>query len=92
MTCGHRMLPARDETKEAKLAEDLFVGALNLRCTPMAKRTRNDTVVYTNVLTRPPSRSLSSCNSQRNTFRAISAEKELGRLGRQRLVGLVAND
>jgi len=31
------MLPARDETKEAKLAEDLFVGALNLRCTPMGE-------------------------------------------------------
>ena len=47
------MLPARDETKEAKLAEDSFVGAVNLQCKRIAERNRNDTVMYTNVLTRP---------------------------------------
>jgi hypothetical protein len=29
MTFGHRLLPARDETKETKLAKDSFVGAVN---------------------------------------------------------------
>ena len=76
------MLPARDETKEAKLAEDSFVGAVNLQCKRIAERKRNDTVMYTNVLTRTAVWSLSSCNVKGSTFRTMSTGKELGRLGR----------